>query len=135
MFNKKLIPALAVALLLFSMVAVGPALAAKSSTSGHGGHGGTTSAGKLTVSPNPAPFGITQITINGSGFGANQTLGVGVYSYTPMYWITSDASGAFSFAYHVFDNRQIYSSTAYVTDGAGNLLTTAPFTVCSTNPC
>jgi hypothetical protein len=131
MFNKRLIIAMVVAGLLFLMVAGGSALAAKG---GHGG-GGTASAGTLSVSPDPAPFGITQITINGSGFGANQRLGVGVYSYTPMYWITSDASGAFSFAYHVFDNRQIYSSTAYVTDGAGNLLTTAPFTVCSTNPC
>jgi hypothetical protein len=132
MLNKKLIAALAVALLLFSMVAAGPALAAKS---GHQHTTGTLSVSPLSVSPNPAPAGITEITLNGSGFAPNQHLGVGVYSYGAIHWIDADGSGNYTFLFQTLDGRQIYSDTAYVTDDAANLLATAPFTVCSTNPC
>src|SRR5438445_5317264 len=116
MFKKRLITALVLGGLMFLMVASGSALAARGGGGGKHGGGGTTSAGTLTVSPNPAPLGITQITISGAGFGAGRVLGVGIYGYLPMDWVTTDSTGAFSLAYSVFDNRWIYSGTVFVTD-------------------
>lgn len=104
MINKKLmsVSTLVIALLLFSMVAAGPALAAK----GGGGGGGKPGSGTtptcttcvLNVSPDPVPAH-TQPTVSGTGFtpGAGYQVKVkgDIFSTT----VTANSSGSFSFVY------------------------------------
>ncbi len=135
MFNKRLITALVVAMLLVSMLAAGSALAQGKSGAKHGGGGST---GTLNVTPNPAPAGISTITVSGTGFGADQALKVGVENFFGFQSVTTDSTGAFSVA--ITDD--FGSSTWYTVDagyqnskGTWVTLTTITFTVCSTNPC
>lgn len=63
------------------------------------GHGKPGSAATLTVSPNPAPVGTTEVTVTGSGFKSGEGLLVGIPGVIPGYGVTTDSSGNFSFTY------------------------------------
>ncbi len=121
--------------LLGSALAGGSVLAAK------GGPNATTSGGPtLTVSPNPVPNGTPSIVISGSGFRATQTLEVGYWGGIPSYTVVTDGNGSFSIVFVPADGP-FYgpsSATAFAAKFQGHrmvTLATAPFTVCSTNPC
>jgi len=90
----------ALAAVLISAVVAVDAEAARggSGGGGKGGRGGG-STGTMTASPNPAPVGITAVTLSGSGFSPGEGLSVGLPGVIPSYSIVTDASGNFSFTY------------------------------------
>jgi hypothetical protein len=138
MFNKKLlsVSTLALALLLFSMVAAGPAIAARGG--GGGGHkgGGTTNTATMTVSPNQVPLGATSVTISGSGFGANQGVVINTAMF-PQPWITTSSTGSFSIVYSPSGTFWAAGAASVQALNASTMavLATASYTVCSSNPC
>jgi len=122
--------ALVAATLLVSIMAGGPALAAR------GGKGGSSSA-TLTVAPNPAPYGTTSIVISGSGFGGGQFLRVGPRGMIPTAFVTTDANGAFSITYPrpegFISNILVEALKQKGQDFV--LAASTTLVVCSTNPC
>jgi len=121
------------ALLLSAVALTGPTLAGKPGTADAGGP-------TLSVSPNRVPFGATSIVISGSGFRANQGMQVGIWGGIPSYYVVTDGNGSFSLSYTPgsgsFDTASPY--TAFAAKFKGHrleTLATAPFTVCSTDPC
>lgn len=141
MFNKKLlsVSTLAIALLMFSMVAAGPAMARGGGGGGGGGHrggSGTTTSAKLAVTPNQVPLGATSVTISGSGFGANQGVVINTAMF-PQPWITTDGSGSFSIVYSPSGTFWAAGPATVQALNASTMavLATASYTVCSSNPC
>ena len=82
--------------LAISGVMDSPAEAARNSARG----GGKPSTGAtLSVSPNPASVGITEVTVSGRGFKAGESLLVGIPGVWPGYAPTPDSEGNFTFTY------------------------------------
>ena len=131
MFNKRLMTALVLGGLMFLLVAGGSALAkGGGGGGGHRGGGGTTTpTGTITVSPNPVPLNSTTITINGTGFGANQQLLVASGSCC-LSSATADSSGNLSVLYT--PAMGFYwpgTFSAQVFSSSGSLLASVTFTV------
>ena len=87
----------ALTVLALSSVTDNPAEAARAAGKGGGKPGGTSAT--MSVSPNPAPVGITAVTVSGTGFKAGEGLNVGLPGIVPSYSIVTDSNGAFSFVY------------------------------------
>ncbi len=126
----------AATVLLFSAFADSTAEAAK------GGANSTASAGTLSVSPDPAPQGTDTLTINGSGFAANQVVMINVSGSFPGAEVTTDGTGAFSLTWTRWGGGFFCTGgcdewvTAYKYRGHSTVaLATDHFWVCATNPC
>jgi len=92
--------------LMGSALAGGSALAAKGGDGARaGGKPGGGSTATLTVSPNPAPVGITAVIVSGTGFKPGEGLSVGLPGIVPSYSIVTDSNGNFSFVYTMAGNQ------------------------------
>lgn len=97
--------AIALAALVLAAAATTPALAGKPDHANQGNgksgecRGGPKKCGDrdaiVTVIPNPVPIGSQSVDISGSGFAANEMLGVGVVSVCCDITATTDAEGSF----------------------------------------
>jgi hypothetical protein len=85
----------AVVIIGAAAISAGPTFAAKGGKGGHQTGGGTAS---LTVTPNPLPA-YTQPTVSGTGFGAGETVFVGIPGDVPYTTVTADGTGAFTMVY------------------------------------
>ena len=80
-----------------------------------GGKPGSTAS--FTISPNPVPLGSQGITLNGSGFGANQIVWFNT-GWIPSPVLTTDANGSFSYYYaHDFYGAGSFSIQAWRPQG------------------
>jgi hypothetical protein len=117
--------AVAVAALLVTAISVVDADAAKGGVSASGGKPDSSTAA-ISVSPNPAPNGITAIVISGSGFKPGEGLSVGPAGVIPWYRITVNGSGGFSFTYTRTGNAPFTTGTypvqAWGTQGGKSVL-------------
>ena len=135
MFKQKKVVTMAMALILvaaavtlFSALGGGFALAAKGGKGkGRNGGGTTTTSATLTVTPNPVPLGSQSVQMNGSGFAANEQLGVTISGVCCAVPATADGSGAFSVTfYRDWNWPGTYTVNAY---SASGLRATTTFTV------
>lgn len=124
-----LLAALLAGTLLFTALAGTDVDAARGGKGGGRGGKGSTTTAQLWVTPNPVPYG-TDITINGSGFKAGETVLLNT-SHLPTPQTTADASGNFSFVYDYTYGCGNAGVQAYVQSGSSWVMVAyASFTVC-----
>jgi hypothetical protein len=125
--------------LVFTVVGSGAVDAAKPTGSAgcKGRRCGPSTSAALSVAPNPMPLGSPNVTISGSGFGANQTVLINT-SMFPSPEVTANSTGSFSFQYAGYANQSGGTARieAYVMQNSNWVfVTSTTLTICSTNPC